>query len=317
MLNDARLPDIPEWLRELYPFRTRSFQAGQYCMNFVDEGPADAPALVLLHGSPTWSFLFRKLIGQGMTERRIIAPDHVGFGLSDKPPDIGYHTLEQHVRNLTALLDALELRDITLVAHGWGGPIGLGYAVRHSANIARMVLCSTWALPAADPASVKLPLRMRIAKAGRLGAFLDSVLNLYVAAAVSALTIRQPSDWTVEGYKYPFPNMASRAATWAFLRKYLEISEQDRATMRATFAALGNIIAPVDILVGESDPLVTKLSTFQLRDALPNAHAPVFVADASHFLPEDAPDVLRDVVLREPSSKPESSNPASLFKILR
>lgn len=325
MLTDARSPELPEWLHELYPFRTRTVELPPYRMSFVDEGPADAPPLLLLHGNPTWSFLYRQLIRQALPGRRVIAPDHVGFGLSDKPVDPEYHSLERHIENLSVLVESLELRNITLVAHGWGGPIGLGYAVRHPENIARLVLCSTWALPVANADRVKLPLRIRLANSGRVGRSLDSLLNLSMAAWISSRAFRQPSDWTVEGYKYPFPTMTSRAAITALSRMFFEPSERDRATMQRTYEELNNLRAETDILIGENDPLLTKLPAYLLRDALPNAHEPIFVPDASHLLPEDAPEAVASVVLRDKPSKgmvegptkTEDGSPDSLFKILR
>jgi pimeloyl-ACP methyl ester carboxylesterase len=317
MLTDAKLPELPEWLDELYPFRTRTIEAGPYRMSIVDEGPADAPTLLLLHGNPTWSFLFRQLIRRALPGHRVIAPDHIGFGLSDKPRGPEYHTLERHIENLSMLVEVLDLRGITLVAHGWGGPIGMGLAVRRPEKIARLVLCSTWGLPVADADRVKLPLRIRVANSGSIGRFLDSLLNLSMSAWVSSRAFREPSDWTVEGYKYPFPTMTSRAAIGAFSRMFLEPSEQDRATMQRIYEGLKNVTAPAEILVGETDPLMTKLPAYLLRDALPNAHEPVFVPNASHLLPEDAPEALADVVLREAPAKSEENKPTSLFKILK
>jgi cis-3-alkyl-4-acyloxetan-2-one decarboxylase len=316
MLTDAKLPDLPEWLHELYPFRTRTIELGPYRMSFVDEGRADAPALLLLHGNPTWSFLFRQLIQQASPRRRVIAPDLIGFGLSDKPREQEYHTLERHIENLSMLVEALELRDITLVGHGWGGPVAMGYAAQHADNIARLALCSTWALPVADAHRVKLPLRIRLANSGGIGRFLESLLNLSMSAWVSSRAFLPPSDWTVEGYKYPFPTMASRAAIGAFSRMFFDPSEGDRATMKRTYEGLKRVTAPADILVGETDPLKTKLPAYLMRDALPNAHEPVFVAKASHLIPEDAPQALAEIVLREEPAR-SHDRPSSLFKILK
>ncbi len=317
MLTEAKLPELPEWLHELYPFRTRAVEVERRRMSFVDEGPPNASPLLLLHGNPTWSFLFRQLIREAMTGRRVIAPDHIGFGLSEKPLEPEYHTLDRHIENLEAFVEELNLREITVVAHGWGGPIGMGYAVRHPEKIARLVLCSTWALPVANADRVKLPLRIRLANSGRIGRFLESHLNLSMAAWVSSRAFGEPSDWIVEGYKYPFPTMASRAAIGTFARMFFEPSERDRATMEKTYQGLKNITAPADIIVGDSDPLMTKLPAYLLRDALPNAHEPIFVPKASHLVPEDAPEALARIVMQEKPARRDDSAPSSLFKILK
>jgi pimeloyl-ACP methyl ester carboxylesterase len=314
MLTNAIQPDLPEWLHEAYPFPTRLADMGQYRMSFVDEGPADAPPLLLLHGNPTWSFLFRDLIRQASGRFRVIAPDHVGFGLSDKPRDANYHTLVRHTENLASLTAALDLRNVTVVAHGWGGPIGLGYAVANPDNIARLVLCNTWALPVANTARIKLPMALRIANSGRIGRFLDSVFSLSMASAISSRAYRKPSDWTVEGYSYPFPDMASRTAIRAFTRMFFDSSNPAHDTMTHTYEALKNLAAPADILFGALDPVLTKLSAYLLRDALRNSREPVFVDEASHFLPEDTPAVLADTVLRRHQSAEGKSE--SLFNIL-
>jgi len=315
MLTDSHLTELPEWLRERYPFHTRTTEIGSFNMSFVDEGPSDAPALLLLHGNPTWSFLFRNLIRQAMPDRRVIAPDHIGFGLSDKPHNAAYHTLARHIDNLQILIERLNLHDITLVAHGWGGPIGLGYAVENARNIARMLLCCTWALPVANSNSIKRPLKLRIANSGWTGRFLDSLLNLSLTSAIASRSFRTPSDWTLEAYSYPFPTMASRGAIGAFSRMFYEPSNADRATMTKTYEALNKINAPGEILIGESDPLMTSLPAYLLRDALPNAGHPVVAPNASHLLPEDVPELFAEIVLR---SKPESKSdaPASMFNIL-
>lgn len=110
----------------------------------MDEGAGDP--IVMVHGNPTWSFLYRDLIERLRPKNRCIAMDHIGFGLSDKPPDWSYLPAD-HADNLTALIESLELKNITLVLQDWGGPIGLSYAVEHPDNVARIVLMNTWAWP--------------------------------------------------------------------------------------------------------------------------------------------------------------------------
>lgn len=314
MLTNARQPDLPEWLRDLYPFRTRTLDIGQYRMSFVDEGPADAPALLLLHGNPTWSFLFRDLIKQTRDHFRVIAPDHIGFGLSDKPQDPAYHTLVRHIENLSTLIAELRLQNITMVAHGWGGPIGLGYAVAHADNIVRLVLCNTWAQPIGNTKAIKLPLSLRLAAKGRVGRLLDSVLNLTMTSSIASRMYRQPSDWVVEAYTYPFPNVKSRVAIRALTRIFFDAANPAHETMRKTYEHLTNITAPADLLFGEHDPVLSRLPAYLLRDGLRNAREPIFVENASHFLPEDAPEVLAETVLRH--DKPIATPTETTFKIL-
>jgi pimeloyl-ACP methyl ester carboxylesterase len=344
MLIDTRPTDLPEWLHELYPFRTRTFQAGPYRMSFVDEGEPEAPPLLLLHGNPTWSFLYRNLIRRARDRFRVIAPDNIGFGLSDKPAETGspasavfaraakgasYHTLKRHIANLTGLIEALQLRDLTMVVNGWGGPIGMGYAVTHPANIARMVLTNTCGANLPNVHRLKLPLGARLAAAGRLGAWLDSLLNLTMHSAFSSRAHRTMGDLALEAYTFPFrtaPQVSAenrganlgrhaRAAIGSFRSMFFAPDAATLAKLDEIYAGLKNIQAPVKILWGAADPLLTKLPAYLLRDALKGASEPVFLPDIGHYVPEEAPDVLAEAVLQESKPAP-SAGSTSVFKII-
>lgn len=133
------------WLdRKEYPFESRYFEVSAGRMHYVDEG--SGVPIVMVHGNPTWSFLYRDLIKRLTPNYRCIALDHLGFGLSDKPKGWSYLP-EDHASNLSALIDGLELSNVTLVLQDWGGPIGLSYAVAHPDRIARIILMNSWAWP--------------------------------------------------------------------------------------------------------------------------------------------------------------------------
>src|SRR5690242_8414459 len=123
----SRFPEIPEWLHEAFPFQTRTLDVQGERISFVDEGPRDGICFVLVHGSPTWSFLYRNAVARLRQHARVIALDLVGFGLSSKPADPAFHTLERHISLLTEFLDRLNLERMALVLHGSAGPIGLAY----------------------------------------------------------------------------------------------------------------------------------------------------------------------------------------------
>lgn len=114
-------------------------------LHYIDEGPSDGPVMLLLHGMPTWSFLYRDvipvLVGAGY---RCIAPDHMGFGRSDKPTDPHWYTIARHIEILTSLIVGLELDDVTLVCQDWGGPIGLAQAMTMPRRFSRLVIMNTW-----------------------------------------------------------------------------------------------------------------------------------------------------------------------------
>jgi haloalkane dehalogenase len=134
-----------DWIdRNDYPFASHHFQTDAGKLHYVDEG--EGQPVVMIHGNPTWSFLYRKLIKKLSPKYRCIAPDHLGFGLSDKPADWTYLP-EDHAKNLAALIDSLGLKNVTLVMQDWGGPIGMHYAVTHPENVARLIVMNTWAWP--------------------------------------------------------------------------------------------------------------------------------------------------------------------------
>lgn len=130
------------WLDTIeYPFGHTFFQAPAGTLHYVDEGTGEP--VVFVHGNPSWSFQFRNLIKALSGTNRCIAPDHLGFGLSDKPPDWSYLP-EDHANNLELLLESLDLQDMTLVVGDWGGPIGLSYAIHHPERVENLVVTNTW-----------------------------------------------------------------------------------------------------------------------------------------------------------------------------
>ncbi len=138
----------PTWLNKSeYPFSGYYFRTSAGNMHYLDEGDGDP--VVMIHGNPTWSFAYRKVIRGLSMNFRCIAPDHIGFGLSDKPADWDYLP-QHHADNLHELLENLNLRNITLVVNDWGGPIGLSYAIRHPERIKKLVILNTWMWSVSD-----------------------------------------------------------------------------------------------------------------------------------------------------------------------
>jgi len=136
--------DAPDWLdRREYPFESHYCELPAGRLHYVDEGRGEGAPLVLLHGQPTWSFMYRKLIRGLAAGHRCIAVDHMGFGLSDKPRQWSY-TPRDHAANLGALVDQLGLERVSLLVHDWGGPIGLGWAVEHAERVDRVIALDTW-----------------------------------------------------------------------------------------------------------------------------------------------------------------------------
>lgn len=292
---------MPDWLdRAAYPFRTRTLTTSEGRLSYVDEG--DGPPVVLVHGTPTWSFLWRGLItrlaGAGY---RVIAPDHLGFGLSDKPAGAAY-TPADHARRLRALLDALDVRGATLVLHDFGGPIGLAAMLDRPGMlggpdaITGLVLLNTWGWGLTGD--------RRLAVVGRLGASaLGRVLCLrynaeprWLIPAVFA-DRRRLTPAAHRQYIAPFPDPDSREGPWALAQALLGASAWydglwERLQVRSE--ALARV--PALLVWGMRDPVFGPAYLSRWRGLLPHAQA-AEVADSGHFVQEEAPDVLAARVL--------------------
>jgi len=145
---------IPQELKNEYPFSSHYHSVGKEKLHYIDEGQGEV--MLMLHGNPTWSFFYRNVAKHFAKTNRVIVPDHVGCGLSDKPQDYEY-TLKNHVQNTLALIEKLGLKDITLLVHDWGGAIGMGVATARPDLIKRMVIMNTAAFR-----SLEIPMRITI-----------------------------------------------------------------------------------------------------------------------------------------------------------
>ncbi|WP_458208760.1 alpha/beta fold hydrolase [Haladaptatus sp. NG-SE-30] len=203
------------WLdRNLYPFESNdaTFDPGR--LHYVDEG--EGQPILMLHGNPTWSFLYRTLISGLSDDYRCIAPDYFGFGLSDKPPSWSYRP-EDHARIVEAFIEELELRDITLVVQDWGGPIGLSYALDHPENVASLVIMNTFMWPVEDR-------RKRLFSAllgGPLGRYLIRRYNLFANQVMkSAFADRSRLTPRIHRhYLEPLATPDDRKGSWVFPRE--------------------------------------------------------------------------------------------------
>ena len=146
-MNGIASPARPDWVSDdLFPFESRFLALPpDHRMHYIDEGRGEP--LVFVHGNPAWSFLFRHPVRQLRSEFRCVAPDHIGFGLSSRSARREDHHPESHARRLAALLDHLDLREITLFMNDWGGPIGLDFARKHPERVKRLVIANTWDTP--------------------------------------------------------------------------------------------------------------------------------------------------------------------------
>jgi cis-3-alkyl-4-acyloxetan-2-one decarboxylase len=276
-----------------FPFEAHYARAGDASLHYLDEGPSDAPPLLFAHGNPTWSYLWRRPVAELSSQgHRCIAFDHMGFGRSDKPPKLSAYSLQRHVDNAIALIEELDLRDVTLVAHDWGGPIGLGALLGRPDRLKAVVLMNTWAweLPSF------LPPFLREFRTEGLGEILALGGNLFVESIPGGMGKREVDPVMMEAYRAPFPDYWSRAGTLAFQRE-IPLTERDRSAplMASIHDRLPQLDVPVMLIWGMRDPVFQPVFLDQWRELFPNART-VELAQAAHFLVEDDPDAVTGAI---------------------
>ena len=202
-----------------YPFTPQKFEVRPgLSMSYLDEGAKNAPPVVMVHGNPSWSYYYRKLVLALRGTHRCIVPDHIGMGLSDKPGDERYeYTLKSRIDDLEALLAHLGIEEnVTLVVHDWGGMIGFGWALRKPSRIAKLVILNTGAFPL--PKSKPMPWQLSLGRDSKFGALLIRGLNAFSGAA-SYVGVKKtmPAD-VRRAYVAPYDSWQNRIATVRFVQ---------------------------------------------------------------------------------------------------
>ena len=244
----------------------------------IDEG--EGSPIVFFHGEPTWSYLWRKVIGPVRDAgHRCIAPDYAGFGRSDKPTDFGWYSYDRHVELTATLLEDLDLRDATAVVHDWGGPIGLRLAVEHPERIARMVIMDTGLFTGEQPMSDAWK---------TFRDFVERTEDLPVGFLVKGAVAREMPDEVQAAYEAPFPTPESKAGTRAFPLMLPTSPEMPGAAAgKRVLEALRADERPKLHLWADSDPIIPFKVGERFAAAI-NADPPEKIDNASHFLQEDA-----------------------------
>lgn len=256
-------------------------------MHYLDEG--DGEPILLLHGEPTWSFLYRKMIPALAPRFRVIAPDYIGFGRSDKPTDRDWYTYERHVDSIVQLFEHLDLRDITVVVQDWGGPIGLRCAVEHEDRFGRLVILNTGIMrPGPNwPSDAFMQWRN----------YAERHPDLDVAFIIQASTVTDLSQEVLDAYAAPWPDSASKAGVAAFpLLVPLSEADPGAAEMVRTGDALREWSKPALVAFSDSDPIFPQAAGERLASRIPGAKF-VPITGAAHFLQEDKGEEIADVIL--------------------
>ncbi len=270
---DERFADLPG-----FPYEPHYREVDGLRLAHIDEGEGDP--VVFVHGEPTWSFLWRKVIPPVLEAgHRCIAPDHAGFGRSDKPRDLGWYSYDRHSELFAHLLEDLDLRDATVVVHDWGGPIGLRAAVEHPERVARMVIMDTGLFTGEQPMSDAW-------KAFR--DFVERTEDLPIGFLVKGAVAREMPDEVFAAYEAPFPEAAAKAGARAFPLMLPTSPEMPGAAAgKRVLEALRTDDRPKLHLWADSDPIIPFKVGEKFAAAI-NADPPEEIENASHFLQEDA-----------------------------
>jgi haloalkane dehalogenase len=294
---------MPADWRSLYPFCSHRLAMGSLQYHYVDEGPRDGEPLLFVHGNPTWSFYWRNLVLGLRDEYRCLAVDHLGCGLSDKPQSYSY-TLAQHTENLCRFIEQLDLRGVTLLAHDWGGAIGLGAAVKLKERFSRLILFNTAAFPPpfvpARIAACRVPIVGRVALRGA---------NLFARAALS-MAVEKPDRMTPEvqaGLLAPYDNWANRVAIWRFVRDIpftrSHPTYQTLETLEKNLPSLAD--KPTAMIWGMRDWCFRPECMERLKKSFPNAETHE-LHDCGHYVVEDAHErivpLVKDFLAKHPQA---------------
>ena len=269
---DERFAGLPG-----YAFEPHYVEQNALRLHYVDEGEGDP--VLLLHGEPTWAFLYRKLIPPLAGVARVVAPDYLGFGRSDKPTLVEDYSYDLHYRSIEWLAEELDLRDTAVVVQDWGGPIGLRLAVEHPERVARLVILNTGIGAGRAPSPEWLRFRAFMRRVGS---------EIVPGQLVRISAVTELADEVVEAYNAPFPTPESKAGVLAFPELVpTELDHPSAAKMLEVRAALERGEKPALVLFSDSDPIFSPAAAERMAARIPGAGPAEIVAGAGHFLQEE------------------------------
>ncbi len=269
---DERFENLPG-----YAYEPRYVEVESLRLHHIDEG--SGPTVLCFHGEPDWSYLYRHMLeGLVASGHRVVCPDLVGFGRSDKPTDQDWYTYERHVEYVTRHLEQVELSDVTVVVQDWGGPIGLRWAVEHSDQVGRLVIMNTGLFTG------------RVSKGFMAWReFAERTPDLPIGMIMQGATTTELAPEVIAAYEAPFPNAESKAGAQRFpLLVPLTEQEDGVAEMLAVRDQLSRWEKPVLIAFSDSDPVFPyPRAGEQFTSLIPTAGEQVRIEGAAHFLQED------------------------------
>jgi haloalkane dehalogenase len=279
---DERFANLPG-----YPYEPHYAEVDGLRLHHVDEGSGST--VLCFHGEPSWSYLYRHMIDRLVESgHRVVCPDLVGFGRSDKPTDQAWYTYERHVDVVTRHLDQVELDDVTVVVQDWGGPIGLRWAVQHADQVARLVVLNTGLFTG------------RVSKGFMAWReFAERTPDLPIGMILQGATTTELAPEVVAAYEAPFPNPESKAGAQRF-PLLVPLSPEDPGVpeMQETRDALSRWDKPALVAFSDTDPVFPfPKAGDQFTELIPTAGEQVRIEGAAHFLQEDRGREIADAML--------------------
>ena len=257
-------------------------------MHWVDAGSGDP--VLLLHGEPTWSYLYRKLIPTIAGVRRAVAPDYFGFGRSDKPVDPAWYSYEAHYASIERFAEELDLARLTVVVQDWGGPIGLRLAVEHPERVDRLVILNTGIVPGRAPSEEWLRFRAMVRRVGT---------DLQPGRLVRSSCAREVPEAVEAAYDAPFPTPESKTGLVTFPELVpTELDHPSAPAMQAVREALARWEKPALVLFSDSDPIFSPRVAERISRLIPGALPAETVANAGHLVQEDAGEEVAARIVR-------------------
>jgi haloalkane dehalogenase len=282
---DERFDNLPR-----YDFAPNYVDVDGLRMHYLDEGPKTGQPVVCFHGEPSWSYLYRKMVGPLVDAgHRVVVPDYAGFGRSDKPIDRRWYTYDRHVELMTRVLGSLDLHDAIVLGQDWGGPIGLRWAVENADRVGALAISNTGVFTG------------RVSK-GFLAwrDFAEKNPDLPVGIVIQGATATELPDDVVAAYDAPFPNVESKAGAAQF--PVLVPAAEDAvgaAEMRALADALSRWQKPALVAFSDLDRIFPYPKAGQVFcDLIPTVTEQMTIEGASHFLQEDRGERLAEEVLK-------------------
>lgn len=276
-----------------YPFTSHFLEIAGHRLHYIDEG--NGPVVVMVHGNPTWSYYYRNLIGPLAKSHRVIAIDHMGCGLSDKPESYPY-TLAQHINNLETLLNTLDIQKYSLIVHDWGGAIGLGCGVRCPEKIEKIVVMNTAAFR-----SKRIPMRIRICRWPVLGALIVRGLNGFAWPARYMAVVNPLAENVAQAYIAPYNNWQNRVAIHRFVCDIPLAASHPSYTalvqVENGLAAIRSLAIPLLLLWGGRDFCFNDTFFQEWSKRFPQAEKHYF-PDGGHYVLEDKIDQIKPLLRR-------------------